>query len=116
MESIECGSEAIKIGIDKVRFAGESFEKLKELQEESNKKVSDISIFSGEIHKSGSEISDIITNIKQLTEQLLQKLGAIDISTNQHAGSIQVIAAYLETVDKISEDLLGLFNGLRCKE
>jgi len=113
MQSIEGGSDAIKLGIDKVRYAGQSFEKLKALQAESNKKVSDIANFSGEIHESGSEISNIVTNVKQLTQELLKKLESIASSTNQHSESMKEITASFETVDKISEDLLKLSNDIK---
>lgn len=106
--SIEAESNAIKFGIDKVRSARKSFDELKQLQEKSNKKVKDITLSSDEVHKSGNEISNIVTNVKDLTEQLLGKLESISSSTHKHSIFLQDIAASFDTVDKISEDLLQL--------
>lgn len=112
MQSMDKGSDTVRCGISNVRKVGRTFEELKKLQDSSNKKVNDIASLSGQVNKSGSEVKNIISSIKELTEQLMERLESISDSTKYQSSCMQEIAASFEVVGSISNDLLDLSKGI----
>jgi methyl-accepting chemotaxis protein len=113
VKSIDSDSITIKSGIDKVRTAGESFEKLKDMQEESNRKAQEIALFINKTHEFGAEIIKIISNIKALTMESREDVGSIVDSMEQQLASMHEVTASVEVIDGIAEDLLKLSGSIR---
>jgi methyl-accepting chemotaxis protein len=113
INSMDDESNLIKLGINKVRTAGRTFEELKKLQEQSVKKVDEIAVSSQDVNQSGEEINGIIVNIKSLTEELLMKLESIASSTEHQLKSMEEIATSFDVVDNTAQDLLNLSSDIK---
>jgi methyl-accepting chemotaxis protein len=109
--SIDQGANTIKSGIELVRTAGISFEKLKSLQGKTNAMVHEIVSSGTKSSRYGNEIIDIVTNIKNLTTQSLDEINSIASSTQQQAATTEEIAASFSIIENIAEDLLNLSTG-----
>lgn len=105
VESIDQSAETIKLGIEMVNLAGKSFEKLRNLQEKNTGNVEEIASASNKTSDYGQKISEIVSNIKELTEQSLKAIESIADSTMQQTASMEEITASFEAVDKITQDL-----------
>lgn len=114
--SIDEGAATIRTGIEQVRFAGKSFEELKALQEEANNKIQAISVSSNEISDLGNSLKQIISSIREQTNDLLLKLQAISASTEQQSSAMSEISASFDNLDKITKDLLELSNSINANK
>ncbi|MCX7922663.1 MAG: methyl-accepting chemotaxis protein [Clostridia bacterium] len=108
VSSIDQGSNTIKTGIELVRTAGKSFEKLKRLQEKSNQKVQEIAQSSNQTSRYGREIVQIVANIKALTTQSLDEVESIASATQHQAAAMEQIAASFAVIDDTADGLLEL--------
>jgi len=106
--AIDNSTGITKQGIELVRTAGKSFEKLKVLQQKSNNMVRQIAESSSETSEYGRRIADIVINIEKLTTQSLEEVQSIASSTQQQSAAMEEIAASFTVIDNISEDLLRL--------
>jgi methyl-accepting chemotaxis protein len=105
INSIDAGSFAIRTGIDNVKTAGTSFEKLKLLQEQSNGKIQNISLSCKEVYELGNKLREFVTNVKDLTHDLLGNIQSIANSTEIQSSAMDEIAISFEEVDKIATNL-----------
>ncbi|MCX8132057.1 MAG: methyl-accepting chemotaxis protein [Clostridia bacterium] len=108
VNAMDQGSETIKTGIDMVRSAGKSFEKLRELQEKTNTKVHEISSSSIKTSEYGQQMVEIVENIKALTMKSQEEVESIASSTQHQSAAMEEIAASFEVIDEIARDLLNL--------
>jgi len=109
--SMDKSSAEIKTGIEKVCFAGKSFEELKNFQGKTVQKVDEIAKSSDTVSQGGKQITEIIDSLKTLTEELLEKLKSIADSTDNQLHSMHEITASFEIVNKTAEDLLEISKG-----
>lgn len=116
IHSIDRNSSTIKTGIELVRSAGESFHKVKELQEVSRDKVTQIVASSGKTAEYGRKIVDMVTGIKALTTQSLSEVESIASSTQHQSAAMEQIAASFSVIDDIADDLLKLSKSLEGVE
>jgi methyl-accepting chemotaxis protein len=108
ISSIDNGAVTIRNCIDKVNEAETAFNGFKSLQEESYEKIGEISRNSGEVYRYGDTIKDIISNIKKLTEELLQQLMGIKELTDAQSVSMDNVSHSVNQVNKIASDLLSI--------
>nr|WP_235715901.1 methyl-accepting chemotaxis protein [Acetivibrio cellulolyticus] len=106
--SIDQSYTTIKSGIDLVKNAGESFEKLKSLQEVSNQEVQKIAQYSNQTSKYGHEIAEVISNTKSITSKSLNEIRSIASDTSTQASVMQQISASFAVINNIADDLLKL--------
>lgn len=106
--SIDQSYTTIKSGIDLVKNVGESFEKLKELQEISNEEIQTITQYSNQTSKYGHEIAEIISNTKSITSQSLDEIRSIASATSTQSSVMEEILSSFEEIDNIADDLLKL--------
>lgn len=105
VESIDKSSATIQLGINRVRTAGKSFENLKLLQGESNKKVQEIALHSNDSYEYGHKIEEIVSNIKKLTMKSLDEIESIANSTDNQSKSMQQIATSFESISTTADNL-----------
>ncbi len=108
IQSIESDSDTIKSGIEMVRTAGASFEKLKQIQEESNCKSQEIVTLINKIHDYGNEAIDIINNVKELTVGAGASVQSIVAAMEEQLASMQKVTSSVSSIDLIAGDLLTL--------
>ena len=106
--SIDQSSATIKSGIDLVKNVGESFEKLKNLQETSNQEIREITKSSHETSKYGHEIADVISNTKSITSKSLEQIKSIAADTSVQSSVMQEILSSFTIIDSTADDLLNL--------
>ena len=106
--SIDRSYSNLKSGIELVKTAGKSFEKMKGLQEISNQEVHKIALYSKQTSQYGTEIADVISNTRDITSQSLNEIKSIAKATSSQASAMQQITASFSVIDNIAEDLLKL--------
>lgn len=106
--SIDQSYSNLKSGIELVKTAGKSFEKMKALQEISNQEVHKIALYSNQTSQYGTEIAEVISNTKDITSQSLNEIKSIALATSSQASAMQQITASFSVIDNIAEDLLKL--------
>jgi len=108
VNSIEKSSATIRSGIDLVKNVGQSFEKLKNLQETSNQEIMDITNSSNQTSKYGREIAEIISNTKSITSMSLEQMKSIASDTSVQSSLMQEILSSFNIIDNTADDLLNL--------
>lgn len=108
VNSIDQSSATIKSGIDLVKNVGESFEKLKNLQESSNQKIREITKSSNQTSKYGREIAEVISNTKSITSKSLEQIKSIASDTSVQSSVMQDILSSFNIIDNTADDLLNL--------
>lgn len=106
--SIDQSYISIKTGIDLVKNAGEAFEKLKSLQEISNREIQKIVQYINQTSKYGREIAEVISNTKSITSKSLDEIRSIASATSTQASVMQQISASFAVIDNIADNLLKL--------
>lgn len=106
IKSIDQNSEIIKSGINMVRSAGKSFERLRDLQIKSNNKVQEIANSSNQTSLYGRKIVEMVSNIKDLTTASLSEVEAIAASTQHQSAAMEEITASFDVINDIAKDLL----------
>jgi methyl-accepting chemotaxis protein len=106
--SIDRSYSTLKSGIELVKTAGESFEKMKELQEISNQEAQKIALYSTQTSQYGAEIAEVISNTRDITSNSLNEIKSIALATSSQAAAMQQITASFSVIDNIAEDLLKL--------
>lgn len=106
--SFDQSYSAIQSGIELVGKIGESFNKLKNLQEISNQEVGDIVQSSIQTAKYGNEIAEIISDTKTVTSSSLDDIKAIASDTSVQSSVMQEILSAFNIIDSIADDLLKL--------
>ncbi|MCD2346750.1 methyl-accepting chemotaxis protein [Clostridium guangxiense] len=110
VSTIDTSSKEIKEGIDKVNNVGQAFKQLQDLEEKSYLKIEQITSTSGQVAEHGNTIEDIISNIKNLTERLLEKLRYVSKESSQQLNSMRSIESSVSQVGEIAETLLTIRN------
>lgn len=110
VQSIDQSYTTIKSGIDLVKNVGESFEKLKGLQETSNEEIQSIAQDSYQTSQYGHEIVEVISNTKSITSKSLDEIKAIASDTSIQSSVMQEILSSFSVIDNIADDLLKLSN------
>lgn len=105
---IDQSSTTIKSGINLVKKVGESFEKLKILQETSNQEIMEITKSSNQTSKYGHEIVEIISNTKSITSKSLEQIKSIASDTSVQSSIMQEILSSFNVIDNTADDLLNL--------
>jgi methyl-accepting chemotaxis protein len=113
VQSMENEAETVKTGIDMVKTAGESFGKLKEVQEESNKKAQEIASFVNKSYEYGREIVQIIANIRTLTLESQNDVESIVSSSQHQLNSMDEVQSSVAAIDLIATDLLKLSRSIK---
>ena len=108
VNSIDQSSSTIKSGIDLVKNVGESFEKLKNLQETSNQEIQEITKSSNQTSKYGREIAEVISNTKSITSKSLEQIKSIASDTSVQSSVMQEILSSFNVIDNTADDLLNL--------
>ena len=108
VNSIDQSSATIKSGIDLVKNVGESFGKLKSLQETSNQEIQDITKRSNQIAKYGREIAKVISNTKAITSKSLEQIKSIASDTSVQSSVMQEILSSFNVINNTADDLLNL--------
>ena len=108
VNSIDQSSVTIKSGIDLVKNVGESFEKLKSLQETSNQEIWEITKNSNQTSIYGREIAEIISNTKSITSRSLKQMKSIASDTSVQSSVMQEILSSFNVIDNTADDLLNL--------
>lgn len=106
VSTMDTSSKEIKEGIDKVKNVEQTFKKLQELEQKSYLKIDEITSASEQVAAHGDTIEDIISNIKNLTEQLLEKLRYISKESSQQLKSMKNIEGSVSQVGEIADTLL----------
>ena len=106
--SIDRSYSNLKSGIELVKTAGKSFEKMKGLQEISNQEVHKIALYSNQTSQYGTEIAAVISNTRDITSQSLNEIKSIALATSSQASAMQQITASFSVINNIAEDLLKL--------
>lgn len=110
VNSIDQSYSIIKSGIDLVKNVGESFKKLKELQDISNQEIQNIAHNSSQTAQYGHEIAEVISNTKEITSKSLDELKAIASDTSVQSSVMQEILSSFNVIDNIADELLKLSN------
>jgi len=105
---IDQSSVTIKSGIDLVKNVGESFEKLKTLQEISNQEIREITTNSNQSSKYGREIAEVISNTKLITSKSLEQIKSIASDTSVQSSVMQEILSSFNVINNTADDLLSL--------
>jgi methyl-accepting chemotaxis protein len=108
--SIDQSYTTIKLGIDLVKNAGDSFEKLKSLQAVSNQEIQEIAQNSNQTSKYGHEIAEVISNTKAITSKSLDEIRSIAAATSTQTSLMQEILSSFTVIDNIADQLLKLSN------
>ncbi|SCN24665.1 hypothetical protein N3C_1917 [Clostridium sp. N3C] len=108
VNSIDQSSSTIKSGIDLVKNVGESFKKLKNLQETSSKEIREITMSSNQSSKYGHEIVQVISNTKSITSKSLEQIKSIASDTSVQASVMQEILSSFNIIYNTADDLLNL--------
>ncbi|MBM7687248.1 methyl-accepting chemotaxis protein [Defluviitalea raffinosedens] len=108
VNSIDQSSATIKLGIDLVKNVGESFKKLKSLQETSNQEIREITMSSDQTSKYGREIAEVISNTKAITSKSLEQIKSIASDTSVQSSVMQEILASFSIIDHTADNLLNL--------
>ena len=108
VNSISQSSKTIKSGIDLVKNVGESFEKLKSLQETSNQEIQEITKRSNQTSKYGHEIAEVISNTESITSKSLEQIKSIASDTSVQSSIMQEILSSFNIIDNTADDLLNL--------
>lgn len=113
VESIDQDAVNVQSGLELVQTAGTSFEKLKEMQEESDNKAQEIAEFIRRSNEYGRAINDIISHIKELTQKTNTDVAAIVGAVEAQLDSMRQVSASVVVVDQIADSLFNLSNGIR---
>ncbi len=108
VNSIDQSSTTIKSGIDLVKNVGESFEKLKNLQDTSNQEIREITKSSNQTSRYGREIAEVISNTKSITSKSLEQIKSIASDTSLQSSVMQEILSAFTVIDNTADDLLNL--------
>jgi len=108
VNSIDQSSATIKSGIDLVKNVGESFTKLKNIQETSNQEIQEITRSSNQTSIYGREIAEVITNTKSVTSKSLEQIKSIASDTSVQSSIMQEILSSFNVINNIADDLLSL--------
>jgi methyl-accepting chemotaxis protein len=113
VQSFESEAETVKSGIDMVKTAGESFGKLKVVQEESNQKAQEIATFVTQSFEYGKAIVQIITNIRELTLESQKDIQSIVTSSEHQITAMADVNSSVTSLDIIAADLLKLSRSIK---
>ncbi|QNU68376.1 hypothetical protein EHE19_008225 [Ruminiclostridium herbifermentans] len=108
--SIDQSYATIKVGIELVKNAGDSFEKLKSLQAVSDQEIQEIAQNSKQTSEYGHEIAEVISNTKSITSKSLDEIRAIASATSTQTALMQEILSSFAVIDNIADQLLKLSN------
>jgi len=112
VSSIDQSTATIKSGINLVKNVGESFEKLKKLQETSKQGIEEITKSSNQTSKYGREIARVISNTKSNTSKSLEEIKSIASDTSLQSSVMQEILSSFNVINNTADDLLNLSNSV----
>ena len=110
VKSMDKSSVMVGEGLAAINEAGASFKKVSSADLEMNKKIREVSDSTVEAAGSSNRIVGIVRSIRDINHTSMGKLQEIAAASQEQLASMQQVSASVDTIEKISGELLEVVN------